>query len=215
MASRKFWTSQFFLDLSGLASGKIDVWGIRIHRVNHIPLALAGIVTYTSLFHVGALEMIRGDIWTERTIGIRLLYPQGQNVVSDLRNPAWFATYVPKTSGPNIFLWAPAISGRRHETCHYKSKKHVGGQKKWYFAILAYQKIFFESKMIFQVCDPGDSCDDSIALPRSKTTLGVVFVACQYDPISWRSSSGDTREFVQSCFWLMSVARETILEFER
>ena len=77
------------------------------------------------------------------------------------------------------------------------------------------QKIFFGSKINFQVCDPGDSCDDAIALQRAKTTLGVVFVACQYDPISWRSSSGDTREFKQSCFWLMSVARETILEFER
>ena len=90
-----------------------------------------------------------------------------------------------------------------------------GRAKKWYFEILGCLKNIFASKIIFQVCYSGDSCDDSIALPRSKTTLGVVFVACQYDPISWRSSSGDTREFVQSCFWLMSVARETILEFER
>ena len=170
MASRKFWTSQFFLDLSGLASGKIDVWGIRIHRVNHIPLALAGIVTYTSLFHVGALEMIRGDIWTERTIGIRLLYPQGQNVVSDLRNPAWFATYVPKTSGPNIFLWAPAISGRRHETCHYKSKKHVGGQKKWYFAILGVKKVPKLEIFIFSQMILGHRHDVSASSKCSKTS---------------------------------------------
>ena len=105
--------------------------------------------------------------------------------------------------------------GRWHQPWRYKSKNARAGKKSGILRFWGVQKIFFGSKIIFQVCDPGDSCDDSIALPRSKTTLGVVFVACQYDPISWRSSSGDTREFVQSCFWLMSVARETILEFER
>ena len=51
-----------------------SVWYI----LRYIPLALAEIVTYTSLIHVGALEMIRGDMWTERAHRIRLLYAQGQ-----------------------------------------------------------------------------------------------------------------------------------------
>ena len=52
------------------------------------------------------------------------------------------------------------------------------GKKSDIFRFWSAEKYIFESEIIFQVSGPGDSCDDSMVLTRTKTTLGRSITAC-------------------------------------